>query len=62
MIWNHLTLTLRMNIEVVLILAEFSILMDKKCIVLKIYIMINVKITLFLLVSVNHDAGRQNKS
>ena len=29
MIWNHLTLTLRMNIEVVLILAEFSILMDK---------------------------------
>lgn len=62
MIWNHLTLTLRMNIEVVLILAEFSILMDKKCIVLIIYIMINVKITLFLLVSVNHDAGRQNKS
>lgn len=29
MIWNHLTLTLRMNIEVVLILAEFSILTDK---------------------------------
>ena len=62
MIWNHLTLTLRMNIEVVLILAEFSILMDKKCIVLKIYIMINVKITLFLLVGQNHDAHRQNKS
>ena len=62
MIWNHLTLTLRMNIEVVLILAEFSILTDKKCIVLIIYIMINVKITLFLLVGVNHDAGRQNKS
>ena len=59
-IWNHLTL--RMNVEVVLILAEFFILTDLKCIVLIIYIMIDVKNALFLLVGQNHDAHRQNNS
>ena len=58
-IWNHLTL--RMNIEIVLILAEFCILTNLKCIVfIIIYIMINVKNALFLLVGQNHDACRQN--
>ena len=58
--WNHLTL--RMNIEIVVILAEFFILTNLKCIVFIINIMINVKNALFLLVGQNHDAHRQNNS
>ena len=43
-------------------MAEFFTLRNKKCIELIIYIMINVKIALFLLVGQNHDAHGQNKS
>ena len=43
-------------------MAEFFTLRNKKCIELIIYIMINVKIALFLLVGQNHDARGQNKT
>ena len=43
-------------------MAEFFTLTNKKCIELIIYIMINVKIALFLLVGQNHDARIQYKS